>query len=299
MFLDPPFFGVPEVQTLSTACTAGLGGYFTVSYADYEVLLPGNVSAVPGDSFITTTEGLAPFLRRGDIVKVGEHLVTVAQSGGVLSRTKVPLSAPFAGPGGPELPVWRRPTTEPIPFDVTPTDLKNRLQHLYPIGIVTVTVGATSPCGARTWHVTFVSDENSPAPKQTLVVNGNLLTGTGVSVSAGRTAGVPPKDYMMEIVNATASPSYLIRSLTAGACVCVPSAGWCLEDFSRPFADVLGFCVGCVCVCVCMCVCPLVPRHHVLRPCERHQRPWCVYVQPHHPHCVLHPQGRAGPSGHG
>ncbi len=41
MFLDPPFFGVPEVQRLTTTCTGTLGGYFTVSYNDYEVQLPG------------------------------------------------------------------------------------------------------------------------------------------------------------------------------------------------------------------------------------------------------------------
>lgn len=130
--------------------------------------------------------------------------------------------------------MYRRPTTEPIPFDVDPGDLKARLQHLYPIGIVTVTASAPSVCGARTWSITFVSDENYAPPKQTLVLNPNLLTGAGASVGAGRTAGTPPQDYARQVVNATSTPSFVVRSLTPGGCLGLPV--WCCLAlcFCRP-----------------------------------------------------------------
>ncbi len=221
MYIDPPFFGVSEVQTLSTSCDGGstLGGYFTVSYGDYVLQLPGTVTAIPGVATITSTVDLAPHLRRGDIVKVGDEVVMIAGSGGVVSNVSIPLSTGYGGPGGPELPVFRRYTTEPIPFDVDNDGLQARLQHLFPIGIIRVTSGGgPTACGARSWLVTFVTDENSPGPKQTLVVNGNLLTGGGASmgVAASRAAGMPPRDYHRDVINATSLPSYLIRDLTPG-----------------------------------------------------------------------------------
>lgn len=65
---------------------------------------PGTVAVTPGDAFVTSTEDLAPFLRRGDVIKIGDDIVTVAPSGGVLSHTRVPLSSAYGGPGGPALP---------------------------------------------------------------------------------------------------------------------------------------------------------------------------------------------------
>jgi hypothetical protein len=218
MYLDPPFFGVRKVQTVTTQLGGGvLGGQFTLSYGDYLVQLPGTVRATPGSAVLLSTVDLTPHVRRGDRIRIEGVDAIVKQVGGFFDNTRVELEAVYNGPGGPALNVTRRHKTGPIPFNATAADMERYLEDMPTISQVTVEktyVGYVLPV----WTVTFVTDEAYGAPVY-LVPNFNLLTGTSPAVVvAETTAGVLPNEYMRvdPAPVDTAMPSFVIENLVPG-----------------------------------------------------------------------------------
>ena len=194
------FFGDTEIQMLSTASTMVTGGTFTVSFDSFSVLLPANVSAQLNGYFFNSSADLTPYLEPGDQVLVDGVIYTVA-SHKTRDYTGFFVTAMIKSQNLQNLalqPIYGRPRTVPLEFDVDPLLLQTILQSTPSFGQVWVDRIAAG--NGYEWTVTFLTN---PGRQPLLVTNpGNLLGPNPEIIVSEVRQGVLPNNFKSQVVTA-------------------------------------------------------------------------------------------------
>ena len=197
---DFSFFGDTEVQILSTANSLVTGGTFTVAFNSFSVLLPANVSAKVNSYFFSTTVDITPYIDPGDQVLIDGVTYTV-DSHGINDNTGFFVTTLIKSSTLQNLmlqPVYSRPRTVPIDFDVSPVLLRSILQSTPGFG--EVWVDRTVLGSGFEWMVTFLTN---PGRQPLLVTNPGNLIGPNPAIAVSEVRqGTLPNNFKSEVLSA-------------------------------------------------------------------------------------------------
>jgi hypothetical protein len=201
------FFGDSEIQKLSTSASNVTGGTFTVAFNAFTSLLPGSVSGSLQSYFFQTVIDLSSYLYPGDQIKVAGYTYTIA-SFKTRSESGFYVTTPVRGPAGTVgvvfAPLYARPTTVPIAYNVEATHLRDILERTPGFGQVWVDRKVSGY--GYDWIITFLTDVGDIP---LIVTNANGLLGL-IPTIATNTAhnGTAPDSYMTTTISATSGINY-------------------------------------------------------------------------------------------
>ncbi|CAM9321423.1 unnamed protein product, partial [Phaeothamnion confervicola] len=218
-------FGHAEVQAVAVTAPSGT---FTLAFGGVDQPLPGTAAAVHGRAYLITSADLTPFVRRGDVIRVGDDNYAV-HAYLPFNATHLYLAQDTAaashGLTAAAAAVHRTAVTPAVPYDAAADRVEELLETLPSVGQVTVSREPVD--GGYVWSVTFdtptvVAGAVVAGDQPPLVVNGRLLgngtstTYTSVEVTETR-KGVAPDNYQSFVIDAaTTAPSFLIPNLNTG-----------------------------------------------------------------------------------
>lgn len=199
---DFSFFGDAEVQALSTASSYVTGGTFTVAFDSFSILLPANVSARIDSYFFSTTADLTPYLDPGDQVLIDGVTYTI-DSHAMSNNTGFFVTIIIKSPNLKNLallPLYARPRTVPLDFDVSAVLLRSVLQST--TGFGQVWVDRTVVGNGFEWMVTFLTNSGR---QPLLIANSGNLIGPNPDITVIELRqGTLPNNFKSQIFGATA-----------------------------------------------------------------------------------------------
>eukprot|EP00957_Ditylum_brightwellii_P064285 4878520-Ditylum_brightwellii.AAC.1 len=204
------FFGSQGIVDLDSSGLGITGGSFTLYFGDISVELPGTVEVVNGLDYVTTTTDLAPYISRGDEIKINGNIFTVHEWKEFSSK-RLPLSSAYSGKNYKESLIFTRSKSAQIPFDASAMTLKIALQNMIAVGQVDVRRD-TALDGGFKWTITFLTNMG---PQPLFSIDASRLFGTNPSGFKAREIvhGELPNNYKKIVLPDTSVTSINITGL--------------------------------------------------------------------------------------